>query len=72
MKITRVQTSDPTSTTILRDVSTGVALPDLTWIGAPGRGARTERAGRPVSLGRRVRSAMARASRKHVRRPNDF
>src|SRR5258708_6042105 len=25
---------DPTPTTILRDVSTGVALPDLTWIGA--------------------------------------
>ena len=32
--IAKAKRIDPTSTTILRDVSTGVALPDLTWIGA--------------------------------------
>ena len=32
--IAKAKWIDPAVTTIVRDVSTGVALPDLTWIGA--------------------------------------
>src|SRR5882724_1625456 len=69
--IAKAKRIDPTSATILRDVSTGVALPDLTWIGANFTDADKRDANQVRAL-RRVRSAMARASRKHVRRQNDF
>src|SRR5258706_266687 len=50
--IAKAKRIDPTSTTILRDISTGVALPDLTWIGASFADADKRDAGRYITKDR--------------------